>query len=210
MSDIDTSDSPDGFAAHQSRQLSLAEVFWITTAVALILAYANSLGNEAVRQSLFYAAFTFVTAIAIGLWRKQLKEAFFWSTLVVVLAYLAVAGGNLPDPAISIGWGLVGALCGSISGLRIPKNFWLCVLLSTIAGGLAMWATVLAMQSPLSDLVRFDIGCAFVVGGVLKFFVAFIQWVESHHRFSRWLLAAWLCICVLTGNQIVMLMGISR
>ena len=55
-----------------------------------------------------YVFFIAFCSSLAGLIYGQWSNAIYWSALTSLLAFLAVAGGNLPDPSVGVGWGLVG------------------------------------------------------------------------------------------------------
>lgn len=188
-------------------QWTLASILWVTTAVALVLAYAMKLGTAAVWQAVFYAGCVVVCGLSIGTFRRDWKNAMFWSALYSLLAYLAVAGGNLPHLSIALGWGLVGALVGSCVGVDLPKNWILATVVSALLGWLAMAFLVLSMKQSITGLVAFDTVVAGFVGGLLKPFTLVLKWLEQQSRQPRYVLASWLAICVLIGNFLVPILG---
>lgn len=197
----------DSKSTIRNDQWSLASILWVTTAVALVLAYAIRLGSGAVWQAVFYAICVLACGLAIGSIRRDWKNAMFWSALYALLSYLAVAGGNLPHPSIALGWGLVGALVGSCVGVDLPRNSVVATLVGGILGWAAMAALVLSMGQPLTGLVAFDTVVAGFVGALLKPFTLILKWFERQSRQPRFVLVSWLAICVIIGNSLVPILG---
>jgi hypothetical protein len=192
-------------------QISVAGIFWVTTAIALVLGYSASLGKAAMFQAVSYAGFVAVSGAVIGWLRRDWPNAYFWSGLYAMLAYLAVAGGKLPAPAVGFGWGLVGAVVGGVVGIRIPAGMFSGTICAAILGWLAMFIVVAAMREPLTGSVAFDAYTAAAVGGLLKPFTALLQWFEKQSHQSRFVMASWLAISVLIGNWLVpILAGVQR
>ena len=185
------------------QQLSLASLLWVTVASAMLLAYAKNLGSSTLVMLGFYTAFVFVCSLIAGQLSGKFADAFYWSSLVSLLAFLAVAGGTLPDPSIGIGWGLVGAACGVSVGLGVPRNMWLGIVFAAILGLLSMLVVVACHRVRITELIAFDVGCAALVGALLRPFVDFLRWFESRSGNPRLVLAAWLAICVMVGNMLV-------
>ncbi|MEQ1830812.1 MAG: hypothetical protein ABL921_32980, partial [Pirellula sp.] len=94
-------------------QFSLQTMFWLMIALALLLVYANSLGREEVGHAVFYMAVSLSAGRVIGLITQRWNDSLFWSLMMTLLAYLAVAGGRLPTVAIVYGWGIIGAVSGA-------------------------------------------------------------------------------------------------
>lgn len=188
-------------------QWTLASILWVTTAVALVIAYAMKLGPAAVWQAVFYAICVLGCGLAIGTIRRDWKNAMFWAALYALLAYLAVAGGNLPHPSIALGWGLVGALVGSCVGVELPRNWILATMVSAVLGWIAMMILVLSMQQSITGLIAFDTGVAGLLGALLKPFTLLLKWFERQSHQPRFVLASWLAICVLIGNFLVPILG---
>ena len=197
----------DSHGIIRTDQWTLASILWVTTAVALVLAYAIKLGPAAVWQAVFYAICVLGCGLAVGTIRRDWKNAMFWSALYALLAYLAVAGGNLPHPSIALGWGLVGALVGSCVGVELPRNWILATIVSALLGWIAMTILVLAMRQSITGLIAFDTCVAGFVGALLKPFTLLLKWFERQSNQPRFVLASWLAICVLIGNFLVPILG---
>jgi len=112
----------------------------------------------------------FATAIGLGVgWLiENWRDYFFWSLLMTLLAYLAVAGGILPNVAVFYGWGIIGAICGSMSVLAVPKNQLLAAILMGVASCLAMIVTVAGFRFPFTQIVMFDVGLAALLGAMFQ------------------------------------------
>ncbi len=193
------------------RQVRLSTLFWLMAASAFLLAHARSLGADGLRLLGYYLLFVALCSSLVGIAFGRWADVAYWSALTSLLAFLAVAGGNLPDPSIGVGWGLVGAACGAMIGLASPKNFLLGVLVSGTVGLVAMLVVVLCHQVKIDQLIAFDTGCSAVVGATLRPFGDFLKWFESKSKNPRVVLAAWLAICVMVGNMLVpVLAGIQR
>ncbi len=195
----------------QNQQMSLSDLLWATTAVALVIAYAQRWGQASLWLAAWYLMFVVATSFTLGVIERQLKNAFFWSGLGAWIAFLAVAGGRPPSPPVAIGWGTVGALCGGLCGLRIPKSAGWGTLISGLAGCLALVACLLALREQLAGLVLFDVACAAFVGTIFRPFCDFLQWFQLRSGQSRVVLAAWLSLCILLGNFLVPIVaGVER
>lgn len=193
------------------RQFSLQSLLWTTTAVACLLAYASRLGGNAIQLGTAYAIFAIVSGSAIGLAARNLKDAMFWSCLTTLLVYMAVAGGRLPNDAVGFGWGIVGASCGAINGVRFPKALWLGILLSGAIGLSGLASCICWLGQPLDSSVAFDLACALIVSAMLRPFIQYLQWFETQSRQPRFVLAAWLTLSIVVGNLLVpILAGVQR
>ena len=197
----------------QSNQFSLLSMMWTTVALALLFSYARWLGGDALLQAMIFTAFGTVIGLAIGWLIGDCKNCVFWSLLLTLLAYLAVAGGRLPNVGVLYGWGIVGSVCGAMSVLTVPKNQILAALLMGLAGCLAMILTIACfpLPRPLEPLLLFDIGSAAILGAILRPFLSVLQWFERRSEQPRVILASWLTISVLIGNFLVpILAGVRR
>lgn len=191
----------------ERHQLSIRDALWLTTAIALVLAYARSIGPTAINHALVYALFALTCGSTIGLLGRNLRDAVFWAAVIALLAFLAVAGGRLPNEAIILGWGAVGACCGAICGLPFPKNLIAGTLVSGLIGAAIM---ILAMESASQAYnihAIFDIASAGFVGMLLRPFVQFLVWFETRSKQPRIVLVSWLTLCVLFGNFLVPILG---
>ena len=187
--------------------MSLSAVFWTTTAVALLLAHAIRLGDQALYQACVYTGFVVLSGMLLGGVSGDWKNAFFWGALYALLAYLAVAGGHLTQASIGIGWGLVGAFVGGLEGVQlIPNRFWGTVA-SILSAMLAMVLVIAVMRESFSGLAQFDVLCAGVVGFLLRPFTTLLLWYERESKQPRLLLVAWLATSVLVGNFLVPILG---
>ncbi len=131
----------------------------------------------------------------------------FWTGLIVVEAFLAVAGLRVLAYSQGLGWGMVGAVCGGFCAANLMHHRLWGSLVSGLLGMLSMIGVFLAFREPL-DLERgLDIVGAFFVGLVLWHFVAFMRWFQKTSRQPRVVLAAWLTLSVLIGNYAVSLGG---
>ncbi|MFN3193421.1 MAG: hypothetical protein ACE361_23115 [Aureliella sp.] len=193
----------------QSRgtQWKLRDIFWLTTALGLLLAYAQSLGPEAVRQAALYMAAVIVIGSFAGAIGRNLGDGLFWSALISLIAFVAVAGGTLPNQAVPVGWGIVGSSTGGFAGVSLPKNRWLGVVASGVVAVLGFVLTQVAMGETITWLVQFDVLCAFVVGLIVRPFVDFLRVLERGSRQPRVVLAAWLTLVFLLGNFLVPIVG---
>ena len=188
-------------------QFSLSSLLWITTALAMLLSYARWLGADSLQQAMIFAAFASAIGLGVGWLIGNWRDCFFWSLLMTLLAYLAVAGGRLPNVAVFYGWGIIGAICGSMSVLAVPKNQLLAAILMGTVSCLAMIVTVAAFRFPFTELVMFDVGSAALLGAMFQPFLHFLQWFEKRSGQPRVLLASWLTISVLIGNFLVPVLG---
>lgn len=198
---------PTAVGSVQNQQLSLAGMFWVTTALALLLSYASQQGRQWVNLALIDFGFVVLCGLVVGSIRRAWKDALFWGGLYCMLGFLAVAGGRLPHPSIAIGWGLVGALVGSCAGTQLPCSFVPAVTASAVLGWLSMVSVVLGMQQSLHGMILFDTFVAGVVGALLKPFTTMLQWFERESGQPRIVLASWLGTCVLIGNFLVPILG---
>lgn len=189
------------------KQIAVLDVIWITTSVALLLGYARTLGDQAVLQAVVYALHVVVLGTGLGVYRSDLKNALYWAALIALLAFIAVAGGRLPNQAVAFGWGAVGAGCGALCGTRIPRSLWAGALASAGFGFLLMLACNVVLGQPISWLVQVDIVSAGLIGFILRPFIQFLQWFESRSRQPRVVLASWLTMCVVLGNFLVPILG---
>ncbi len=196
-----------------SNQFSLLSLMWITTAMALLFSYARWVGGDALQQAMVFTVFGTFIGLTIGWLIGDIKNCLFWSLLLTLLSYLAVAGGRLPNAAVLYGWGIVGSFCGAMSVLTVPKNQILAALLMGVVGCLAMIGTIACfpLTLPLEPILLFDIGTAAIVGALLRPFLSFLQWFERRSGQPRVILASWLTISVLIGNFLVpILAGVRR
>ncbi len=194
-------------------QFSLLSRMWITTAMALVFSYARWVGGDALQQAIVFTVMGTVIGLTVGWLIGDTKNCLFWSLLMTLLAYLAVAGGRLPNAAVLYGWGIVGAFCGAMSVLTVPKNQFLAAILMGIVGCLAMIGTIACFPTsfPLEPLLLFDVASAAIVGALLRPFLSFLRWFELRSRQPRVILASWLTISVLIGNFLVpVLAGVKR
>lgn len=195
----------------QTDQFTLKTILWSTTALALLLGYARSFGQEILWLAVAYSLTALFAGLAIGVVNRNWKEGLFWSSLTTLMAFIAVAGGHLPNAAVGFGWGAVGAICGAVCGVQLPKSMWLGCLLSGALGALCMAVIVRGMGMPLDGLVMFDIVCAALVGVLLRPFIQYLQWFEQQSLQPRILLVSWLTVCMLVGNWLVpVIAGVSR
>ena len=200
-------DDPDNGAETSRSQVRLSDILWTTTAIAIVLAYARSLGDRTVLQAVFYSFAVLLFGCSLGLMARRLKDGLYWSGLIALLAFVAVAGGTLPSEAIAVGWGIVGALCGAMSGIQVPRNRILGTLASGILAGGAMAAAVIMAGQSMTPLIRFDIYCAIGVGLLIRVFVDFMLWLEVQVNHPRVVLASWLTLAFVVGNFLVPIVG---
>jgi hypothetical protein len=196
--------------ASSDSQFTLQTVFWVTIAVALLLVYAKSLGQEAILQSLVYSGTAMSIGVLFGGITRRWKECFFWVCLMTLLAYLGVAGGRLPTIAIVYGWGFIGATTGGLAAIDFPRKVWQGALFS---GAFAIGIMIVALKVygvPIRDLVLFDVFCAGAIGAAVRPAVHWLKMYESQSKQSRLLIATWLTISVLIGNFLVPAFGGSR
>lgn len=207
--------------AKASGQWTIRDALWLTAALAMVLGYARSLGPSAIHQAVAYVVSVLILGGLCGLlaWllyrrrslTEDLKEALFWGGLVALLFFVAVAGGLLPSPSIAIGWGVAAALCGGLSGVRVPSNAIASTLLNGLLAGVAMILTVWAYGDTLSPLMQFDVLCAAGVGLLIRPLIQFFQWLETQIHHPRIVLASWLTLTFVIGNALVpVLAGVNR
>lgn len=197
----------------ERNQFSLLSLMWTMTALALLFSYARWLGGDALQQAMIFAVFGTAIGLVIGWLIGDCKNGLFWSLLLTLLAYLAVAGGRLPNTAVLYGWGIVGSVCGAMSVLKVPKNQFVAAILMGVVACLAMVGTIACfpLARPLEPLLLFDIGSAAIVGALLRSFLSLLQWLELRSGHPRVILASWLTISVLIGNFLVpILAGVRR
>ena len=188
-------------------QFSLSSLLLITASVAMLLGYARWLGAESLQQAIVFATFSAMIGIGFGWLAGNWQDSLFWSLLMTLLTYLAVAGGRLPNIAVVYGWGVIGSICGSASVLRVPKNQLLASMLLGAVSCLTMIMMISSFRFPLTGLVLFDVGSAAILGSMLHPLIRFLQWFEKRSEQPRLLLACWLTISVLTGNLLVPILG---
>ncbi|MFK7735699.1 MAG: hypothetical protein AB8B50_06715 [Pirellulaceae bacterium] len=188
-------------------QLSLSDLLWITTALALLLAYAQAFGRTEVIQLGVYLGTSLLAGFTVGVCVGVVRDVLFWTGLCSLVVFVAVAGGTLPHEGVAMGWGVMAAACGSFASSGFPKTLTLAALVSGFLGGAAMLVTIVGMGESLGWLVGFDIMCAIAVGFLLPGFIRFLQWLETRTRQPRVVLAAWLSICFLVGNYLVPIVG---
>jgi len=188
-------------------QFSISSMLWITAALASLLSYARWLGADSLQHAMIFAAIASAIGLGFGWLIGNWRDCFFWSLLMTLLTYLAVAGGRLPNVAVFYGWGIIGAICGSMSVMTVPKNRLLASMLMGIVSCLAMIATIAAFRFPFTELILFDVGLSALLGAMFQPFLHFLQWFEKRSRQPRILLASWLTISVLIGNVLVPVLG---
>ena len=151
-----------------------------------------------------YAAFALVMTGIIGTLCRYWNDTAFWSIVVTLIAFIAVAGHPMPNQSIAFGWGLVGAGCGALCGARVPKRVWKGVLASGVLGTLLMSSSILFARVSLSDvLTLFDVASAGVVGGLTRLFIELIGSLIQRAKVSRLVFAAWIISCVVIGRATV-------
>ncbi|HBE68787.1 MAG TPA: hypothetical protein DDW52_11630 [Planctomycetaceae bacterium] len=188
-------------------QFSMLAILSVTTAVAMLLSYAASIGPESTRQLLVYLLVALVTAIVAGLIARDFGNALFWSVLTNVLIYLAVAGGRLPSENVVYAWSAVGASCGALSGIEWPKNFPLRCATSGIVAGCVMVAALKLLKEDIRELIWFDVLCAVPIGIVLCVAIYGLKQFLAASRHPPLIMAAWMCGLILLGNLLVPIIG---
>ena len=159
----------------ESFQFRLSSLFWITIAMAIAMAYGRRPARAELQMAFAYAAFAPVMTGIIGTLCRYWNDTAFWSIVVTLIAFIAVAGHPMPNQSIAFGWGLVGAGCGALCGARVPKRVWKGVLASGVLGTLLMNSSILFARVSLSDvLTLFDVASAGVVGGLTRLFIELI------------------------------------
>jgi hypothetical protein len=140
----------------------------------------------------------------IGLVGRSWNDTAFWSIVVTLIAFIAVAGHPMPNQSIAFGWGLVAAGCGSLCGARYPKQVWLGVLMSGVLGIVLMCLSIFFAQASVVDLLAlFDIASAGLVGGLTRLFIELINSLIRRAHVSRLVFAAWIISCVVIGRATV-------
>jgi hypothetical protein len=192
-------------------QISLGSILWTMAALAALLGYSKNLNQSAMVLLGCYCAFVLLSVLVAVALRAGWSDSFFWASLISVLAFLAVAGGTLPDRSIGIGWGLVGAACGVSFCVRWPIGVPMGTLVSAFIGLASMIVVVLSSRVAISQLMWFDIGCAAIVGAILRPSILFLDWFQKKSHMPRMVLSAWLCLSVMGGNLLVpILTGAAR
>lgn len=199
----------------EQRQISIRDLLWNTTALALWLAYARSLGDRALEQAVVTLLMVLVAGSVVGGFSGQFKNALYWSAVLALLAFLAVAGGRLPHEAVMLGWSAVGAGCGAVAGAYYGRNSTRSVMIGTLGSGLLglvlMLSTLWVAGQPWTGLLAFDVACAAVVGWLVWPFIQFLRFFQQRAGLPLSLVAAWLTITVLLGNLLVpVLAGVAR
>ena len=128
-------------------QVSVSDLFWITTALALLLAYAQSFGETEVIQAGVYLGAALLAGLAVGFCVGAVRDVLFWTSLCSLVVFVAVAGGTLPHDGVIMGWGIMAAACGSAASSGFPKQLWLSTLISGVLAGVSMLVTIVAMAS---------------------------------------------------------------
>lgn len=179
----------------------------MTTAVALLVAHARSLGPQSIELLLACAIFWIVSAALFSLISRDPQEVLFWSALIVVQGFLAVSAVRVFGFSQSCGWGLVGAVCGGFCGARLFRSSVWGSLVSGILGGLSMLTVLKYFHEPMGMEQWLDFSGAVCVGCMLWHFVNFMRWFLVKSGQSRLIMAAWLTLSVLAGNWLVTLCG---
>ncbi len=188
----------------ESFQFRLSSLFWITTALAIVMAYARTLGTAELQMAFAYAGFVVVMVGLVGAVCRSWNDTAFWSIVVTLIAFIAVAGHPMPNQSIALGWGLVGAGCGALCGARFPKQVWRGAILSGVLGIVLMGLSVLASRASIFDLLTlFDIASAGIVGGLTRVFIELIGSLIQRAKISRLVFAAWIISCVVIGRATV-------
>jgi hypothetical protein len=195
------------FYDEKQRQLGFAGVGWISLSLAALLAYAKELGPSTVVLLVLYVGFVIVIASITSAISGRWNDAFYWSALFALIAFLAIAGAVMINRSVAIAWGAVGACCGSFVGAKIPKATLSGSILSGLLGGVSMVLVLLALQESITMMIWFDIAFAFVVGGMLRPLADVLRWAEGRSGQHRVVLASWLTVCVLIGNALVPLLS---
>lgn len=196
-----------GGGAGGKNQFSLQSIFWLTVALSLLFSYARYLGGDALQQAMIFSLMGLAVGCLLGPLVGNWQDSIFWALLMTLLAYLATAGGRLPNLAVFYGWGLVGAFCGSMSLVKQPVNLIAGAILMGALSSLVMVATLCCFGEPLKGLVLFDVGSAAVIGAILRPFLHYLQWFEKQSSQPRVIMASWLAISVLIGNFLVPILG---
>ncbi len=188
----------------KSFQFRLSSLFWITTALAIVMAYARTLGTSELQLAFAYAGFVVVLAGIVGSLCRSWDDTSFWSIVVTLIAFIAVAGHPMPNQSIGLGWGLVGAGCGALGGARFPRRIWLGVILSGVLGIVLMGLSVFASRASIIDLLTlFDLASAGLVGAMTRLFIEMIGSLIQRAKVSRLVFAAWIISCVVIGRATV-------
>ncbi|MEM8736345.1 MAG: hypothetical protein AAGG44_19105 [Planctomycetota bacterium] len=204
--DTESSGAPESVDA-KATQWKLRDIFWLTTALGMLLAYAQMLGPDVVVQAAVYLIAVIVIGSFVGAMTRKMGDALFWSGLISLVAFVAVAGGTLPNDAVALGWGIVGASTGSLAGVKLPANRWLGSVTSGIVAVLGFVLTQIVMGESITWLVQFDVGFAFIVGLLVRPFVDFLSVLEREAKQPRVVLVAWLTLVFLLGNYLVPIVG---
>lgn len=190
-----------------TRQVSMGTLLWMTTAVALLMAHARTLGPLSVQLLGVCCVFWLVSAALFSAISRRPKEVLFWSALIVVEAFLAVSAVRALSFVQECGWGMVGAVCGGFVGARpVGHRVW-GSLISAGLGGVAMLAVLAYYREPIAMEQWLDLVGAVVVGFTLWHFVDFMRGFLARSGQSHLVMAAWLTLSVLAGNWAVSYFG---
>lgn len=201
---IDEARGPTGRTA---QQFSMSSLLWMTTAAALLVGHARTLGPQATQLLFVCALYWTAAATVFSLLSRDPKEVVYWSALIVVQAFLAVTAVRIFGFSQASGWGLVGAVCGAYCGAQLMLRPVLSSLTSGLLGAVAM-AAVLMYSRESMDVERWlDLIGAAVVGTALWHFIKFLRWFLVASGQPRAVLAAWITLSVLVGNWLVKLNG---
>ncbi|GAB5403776.1 MAG: hypothetical protein Aurels2KO_20070 [Aureliella sp.] len=191
----------------KSNQYSVANILYLMTCAAAIIAYAKAIGESATFQLVVYIVAAICFGGLIGFFRRSWSNGMFWATLTNLLVFLAVAGGRLPSEAVTIAWGIVGGVCGALCGVELPARVvWRGVSMCVVAP-VVMVCSLRVLSQAIEGLVWFDVVCTAPIGVVLCLGIAFLQRFESESGHPRYAMAAWLSACVLLGNVLVPIIG---
>lgn len=191
----------------RDNQFSLQSILWLITGLALLLAYAQSIGDRAHQHLMLYLLFGLVAGVVIGMLRGEVLETLFWSLLTNLLVYLAVAGGRLPSEAVMLAWGGVGAVCGALCGAGWPRRTALGIIVTSLAALVTAACMLMFLGESIRGLIWFDIVCAACVGLIFRPAVDYLKKLEKLSGQPRIVLAVWLSITILIGNWLVPIIG---
>lgn len=197
----------DTKVSERSGQFSLLTLLWCMVGWILLLAYARTTGQRGpIQASVFMAMGLGVGALA-GAIAGRITDRMYWSSLISILAYLAVAGGSLKDPGVFYGWGVVGSIWGAIFPNRKPKHWLSRSLLFAAIGGAGMLESNIVINRFVTSEGWFDVGAAVLIGVGLGPVSKAASLFLHQGKNIKLILVGCLVISVLIGNWLVPILG---
>jgi hypothetical protein len=193
--------------AKRSGQFSLVTLLWCMLGWILLLAYAKTTGQRGPIQASVFMAMGLGVGVLAGLIAGRMTDRVYWSSLISILAYLAVAGGSLKDPGVFYGWGVVGSIWGAIFPNRKPKHWLPRLLLFSAIGGAGMLESNLVINRFVSSEGWFDVGAAMLIGSVLGPMSKAANIFLNEGKNLKLVLVGCLVASVLIGNWLVPILG---